>query len=164
MKDLIFKFWIVNLLFTIGLFCLYRTFFMDTKPSNGNTFDEFMNLIYLVLNMHFVLFYLFAMFICSLTFFLNLNSRIRKNPLLSLLSFIGIPTAVVLHFVIDFMTDMYSQKPFPEYQSGMTDFFVNFISFPVFYLVLVITEFIVFRKKIQKYELEANTQTSIRNI
>ncbi len=153
MKNLIFKFWIVNLLLIIGLFFLYRTVFMDAEKADGSTFDKFLNIIHLVINMHFVLFYLFSMFICSLTFFLNLNKKIWQNRFLSLLSFIGIPVAIVLHYIIDFMGDRFSNTQYTEYQGGLTNFFVDFISFPVFYLVLVIIEFIVFRKKIQKYEL-----------
>ena len=151
MKNLIFKIWTVNLLLIIGLLFLHRFFFTALKTDDGSTFDGFLNLIYLVLNMHFVLVFLCGMFICSLTFSLNQNSKIRKNLFLSLLTFIGIPAAIVLHFVIDFIIDRYSDVPFRGYQGGLTDFYVDFVAFPVFYLVAVTIEFFIFRKRAMIY-------------
>ena len=152
MKNLIFKFWMINLLLTIGLFVLHRMFFMETKVAEGSSFNEFLNMMYMVLNMHFVMFYVFVMFLCSLTFYLNLNGFIRKNYFLSLLSFVGVPAFTVVYYIIDFIVNRYSTTAYPAYQSGRNTFIVDFIAFPLFYLIMISIEFLFFRKMMKKHE------------
>jgi len=144
MKKIIFKFWIINFLIIITLYVIYRIVLIETNSTDGNLFETFLSILHVLLNLSFAIIYLIGMFLCSLTFFLNLIQNIRDNYFLSLLTFLGIPSVCVIYLIINTLIDIYSYNG-----SVLT----TFVIFSIIYLFLAAIEFLIFRKKIKSHDL-----------
>ena len=96
MKKLIFKFWILNLFLSFALYIGYRVMLSNTETEETNTFESIMYILKTLLDLYTIALFLLVMIICSITYFLNLNDKIRNNAFLSYLTFLGIPIAIVL--------------------------------------------------------------------
>ena len=79
MKKIIFKFWIINLLISILLFVGYRIAISQTKIIDGNSFEKWMQILEILLNLGFSLIYFAAMVLSSFAVLLNLIEKIRSN-------------------------------------------------------------------------------------
>jgi hypothetical protein len=84
------------------------------------------------------------MIVFSLPFFLNLFKQIRNNYFLSLHTFLGLPTAFLIYFIIDTSFDYHSKNVL-----------TNFVTFSLIYLLITAIEFLIFRMRISKLPLKA---------
>ena len=141
MKKIVFRFWGINLLISILLFFAYRISISQTETSNGNSFEQWMQIVEILLNLGFSLIYLIGMTIFSLAVLLNLVEKIRNNIYLSLLTFLGLPSICVIIIVIKLVIDI-----------SFNDFALlrTFTIFSILYLFLTTIEFLLFRKRINK--------------
>ena len=141
MKKIVFRFWGINLLISILLFFAYRISISQTETSNGNSFEQWMQIVEILLNLGFSLIYLIGMTIFSLAVLLNLVEKIRNNIYLSLLTFLGLPSICVIIIVIKLVIDI-----------SFNDFALlrTFTIFSILYLLLTTIEFLLFRKRINK--------------
>lgn len=140
MKKLIFKFWITNFFISITLFIIYRIIISQTETTESNSFEFLINILDILLSLGYSLFYLVATLVSSLTFFLNNVEKIRNNYYLSFFTFSGLPFLFVLYLMIVYFIDFY-----PNEVSFMMTLFV----FSLLYLIITISEFLIFRKKIK---------------
>ena len=131
MKRIVIRFWIINLLISIILFITYRIVISQTKLIDGNSFEKWIQIFELVLNLGFSLIYLIAMIISSFAVLLNLIEKIRNNFYLSLLTFLGIPSFCAIMVFINIQLK-------------------NLILFSIIYLFLTTIEFLLFRKRVKK--------------
>lgn len=141
MKKIVFRFWGINLLISVLLFFAYRISISQTATSNGNSFEQWMQIVEILLNLGFSLIYLIGMTIFSLAVLLNLVEKIRNNIYLSLLTFLGLPSICVIIIVIKLVIDI-----------SFNDFALlrTFTIFSILYLFLTTIEFLLFRKRINK--------------
>ncbi|MDQ8141857.1 hypothetical protein [Chryseobacterium sp. CFS15] len=141
MKKIVFRFWGINLLISILLFFVYRISISQTATSDGNSFEQWMQIVEILLNLGFSLIYLIGMTISSLAVLLNLVEKIRNNIYLSLLTFLGLPSICVVIIIIKLVIDM-----------SFNDFALlrTFTIFSILYLFLTTIEFLLFRKRINK--------------
>lgn len=141
MKKYIFKFWLLNFLLTAILFLIYYVLaFTQLKSNNGNLFEIILDFLFTLFNLYYILAYSIVMIVFSTAFFLNLQKTIRANNFLSALTFIAIPLVAVIYILID----LYPYNSFVV---------VWWIGFPLAYLLFIIFQFYIFRKKINKHEL-----------
>lgn len=152
-KKLIWKFWIINFLLIIGTFFISRLFLTESSTISKYWLIEIFNLMGDFMYMIFTLIYAALMSICSLTIFLNLNRKIRKTYFFSLLTFLAIPSICVLYFVLDSFIDTYDYKTFSEYITFLKTSILNFLAFPIIYLIGVSLVFILFRIALKKQYL-----------
>lgn len=138
MRKLILKYWITNVLFSLILFVIHRIVIAEKEYADDNWLDLLFNMIDILVNLGFSLIFLVLLPLCSLTFFLNLIDKIRNQFYLSLLTFIGIPTAVVIYILTAFI-DLYS--------SGSAVFTTSLI-LSVIYLIFNYIQFRLFRKRV----------------
>lgn len=131
MKKIVFRFWIINLLIGIVLFVFYRIVISQTETVDGNSFQKWVQILSLVLDIGFSLMYLVVMVISSFLVLLNLIEKIRNNFYLSLLTFLGIPSFCVVIVWVDIH-------------------FRNLTVFSTIYIVLMAIGFLLFRKRINK--------------
>lgn len=134
MKNIVFRFWIINLLVSVVLFVIYRIAISQTTLTEGNSFEKWMQILELLLNIGFSLIYLVAMVSSSFVVLLNLIEKIRNNFYLSLLTFLGIPSLWVTIILID-------------------THLKNLIIFSIIYIILTTIEFFLFRKKVNNIKL-----------
>lgn len=146
MKKIVFKFWILNFLVSIVLFVIYRVVIAETKSTDTNMLETILFILELFLNLGFSVVYFVAIFICSLTFFLNLTGKIRNNYTLSFLSFLGLPCLCVLYLIMNALTVFYS--------SGKS-ILTTFVLFSIVYLCILTTEFLLFRRALKTFERNA---------
>ncbi|QQQ30272.1 hypothetical protein [Chryseobacterium indoltheticum] len=141
MKKIVFRFWGINLLISILLFFAYRISISQTVASDGNSFEQWMQIVEILLNLGFSLIYLIGMAIFSLAVLLNLVEKIRNNIYLSLLTFLGLPCICVIIIIIKLVIDI-----------SFNDFALlrTFTIFSILYLFLTTIEFLLFRKRINK--------------
>ncbi|MCY0979085.1 hypothetical protein PGH12_08575 [Chryseobacterium wangxinyae] len=138
MKKLIFIVWGIHIIISIVLFCVYRFVIASKESTETNFFEAFLNILETLVDLGFSILYFFGMVAFSLPFFLNFIKQIRNNYFLSLLTFLGLPTAFLIYFMIDVSFDYHSKNVL-----------TTFVTFSIIYLLITITEFLVFRKKIQ---------------
>ncbi|MBF8456051.1 hypothetical protein IV494_02555 [Kaistella sp. G5-32] len=144
MKKLIFKFWIFNLLLSLSLYIGFRIVISNTETEETNTFEFILYIMKFFLDLYVIGLFSLVMIVCSATYFLNLNDRIRNNTFSSFLTFLGIPVALVLFYLIQFTKDFQT-----EGLKGLllldNYFIVSFI-----YIFLATILFLVFRRKVAK--------------
>ena len=145
MKKLVFRFWIINFLISISLFFIYRIVISETKMIEGNSFEKFLQILDLIINLGFSAVYFIAMIISSFAILLNLKEKIRNNFYWSLLAFLGIPTFCVLFILINLLTDIYLNN---------LTVLTKLAIFSIIYLFLTAIEFLFFRKRINKFKIE----------
>lgn len=144
MKKLIFKFWILNLFLSFALYIGYRVMLSNTETEETNTFESIMYILKTLLDLYTIALFLLVMIICSITYFLNLNDKIRNNAFLSYLTFLGIPIAIVLYYFVAFNSD-FQTSGFEGFKMMKTNFVVSFI-----YIFFATVLFLFFRQKIKK--------------
>ncbi|MFD1605825.1 hypothetical protein ACFSJW_04415 [Flavobacterium artemisiae] len=144
MKKLIFKFWIINFLISIVLFIIYRIVIIETKATDGDWFENFIAILDILLNIILSTVYLIGILICSLPLFLNLKKNIRNNYYMSLLTFLGLPFIFIITVIIILATDNQSFKIRPMQIFG---------AFSLIYIFLSSIQFLLFRRKTKKHEL-----------
>jgi hypothetical protein len=145
MKKIVVKFWLINVLMSTIIFAVYRIVISLTKTMEGNSFEKWMQIVELVLNIGFSFAYLIAMIVSSFTVLLNLFTKIRNNFYLSLLTFLGIPSFFVVYILISGLIDLNNYN-----DSILT----KLAFFSIAYLILMIITFLLFRKKVQNAQIE----------
>jgi len=148
MKNVIFKFWLVNLLISILLFFLYKIVMMETKQTDATFLGNILYIIDILLNLGISLIYLAIMVFGSLSFFLNLVEKIRNNSFLSFLAFSGIPLICVIYLGTNVLIEIYQYN---------YSFIIRPLVFFIVYLLCTGVEFLMFRKKVKKH-LNINLQ------
>lgn len=144
MKKLIFKFWIFNLLLSLSLYIGFRIVISNTETEETNTFEFILYIMKFFLDLYVIGLFSLVMIVCSATYFLNLNDRIRNNTFFSFLTFLGIPIAIVLFYIIQFTKD-FQTDGFKGLLLLDNYFIVSFI-----YIFLATILFLVFRRKMSK--------------
>lgn len=139
MKKLIAKYWFANVLFSASLFIIYRLMIAEKDYPDENWLDSILSMMDIFLNLNFSLLFLIFLPICALTFFLNLIDAIRKRFYLSLLTFVALPTAVLLYVLTAFI-DLYA--------SG-SSIFSTLLLLNVLYLVFSSIQFWYFWKSVR---------------
>lgn len=138
MKKLIAKYWLINVLISIILFIIYRIVIAEKEYADGNWLGVILNILDIFLNLGLSLIYLVAMLVCSMTFFMNLNEKIRNHFYISLLTFIGIPFIGVGFLAINV---------FIEWSSYGMSFLTTFLILSIVYLIFTTLQFLLFRKQ-----------------
>ena len=142
MKKLLFKFYGVNFFIGIILYIAYRLFIINKPTNDNNWFDTILNILDIWLNIHFAIIYLIVIAIGSLTFFLNLNAKIKNNYLLSFLTFLGIPLIFTICLIValfnDYNFDYTNDSPL-----------TTILVFSIIYLFILTIEFFLFRNKLK---------------
>lgn len=144
MKKIVFRFWIINLLISIVLFVSYRIVIAETSTTDGNSFEKWIQILELILNIGFSFIYLIAMVISSFVVLLNLIEKIRNNFYFSLLTFLGIPAFCVAIINIKLWFDIYLNN---------LTILRTLAIFSILYLFFTTIEFLLFRKRIIKVQL-----------
>jgi hypothetical protein len=129
---------------SIALFTIYRIVIIETKTTDGNWFENFIAILDILLNIILSTVYLIGILICSLPLFLNIKKNIRNNYYYSLLTFLGLPFIFILAVIIILSTDSQSFKIRPMQIFG---------AFSLIYIFFSCIQFLIFRRKIKKYEL-----------
>ncbi|OXA98075.1 hypothetical protein B0A75_15530 [Flavobacterium oncorhynchi] len=145
MKKLVFRFWIINFLISISLFFIYRIVISETKMVEGNSFEKFVQILDLIINLGFSAVYFIAMIISSFAIFLNLKEKIRNNFYWSLLAFLGIPLFCVIFILVNLLIDISVHN---------VTVLKRLALFSIIYLFLTTVEFLLFRKRINKLKIE----------
>lgn len=135
MNKTVFRFWIINVLISILLFIGYRVMISLTPTVEGNSFEKWMQILDVLLNIGFSLIYLIAMIISSFTILLNMIKTIRNNLYLSLLTFLAIPLFCVILTLIDIHLKM-------------------LLLFSIAYLIIMTISFLLFRKRVNKINFD----------
>lgn len=145
MKKIIFRFWLINFLISISLFFIYRIVISETKMIEGNSFEKFLQILDLIIDLGFSAVYFIAMIISSFAILLNLKEKIRNNFYWSLLAFLGIPSFCVIFILINLLIDICVHN---------VTVLTRLALFSIIYLFLTAIEFLLFRKKINKLKIE----------
>ena len=132
MKKIILRFSILNLLISLVLFVAYRIVISQTKTIDGNSFEEWLQILDYFLNIGFSLMYLVAMVSSSFLILLNQIEKIRNNVYLSFLTFLGISLCCLAIVLIDIQSDTLTM-------------------FSATYIFLTAMAFLFFRKRVLKY-------------
>lgn len=144
MKKIVFIFWIINLIVSIVLFVTYRIAISQMQTINGNSFEKWMQIFELLLNFGFSFFYFIAMFISSFAILLNFIKQVRNKLYLSFLSFLGLPSICIIFMIITELINLQM---------------LNFFS--VIYIFIMMIQFLIFRKIIEKSQTEYKTISKI---
>lgn len=113
-----------------------------SEETDANWFNKFLNIGYFILTYYFVLIYLTIMLFSSLLYFLNMINSIRKNNILSFLSFSGIPLLFSMYiYIVLIGGDPISIKLLKT----------PFVIIPSLYLLITILEFLTLRKQIAQH-------------
>lgn len=145
MGKIIFRFWLVNVLISVALFILYRLVIAETNTSATGFLETIIVILDIIVNLGFSTIYLFVVILCSLLFFLNNIEKIRRNKVLSFLTFSGIPVVCLVLLVVYSLIGVY------KYNMILDPLKMLFL-FSVIYLASTILEFALFRKIIGKQE------------
>ncbi|RXM41532.1 hypothetical protein BOW57_20745 [Flavobacterium sp. YO64] len=111
----------------------------------GNSFEKFLQLLDLIINLGFSAVYFIAMIISSFAILLNLNEKIRNNFYWSLLAFLGFPLFCVIFILINLLIDTNLHNATILKRPAL---------FSITYLFLTTIEFLLFRKRINKFKIE----------
>lgn len=131
------------MLVSIVLYFIYRFSFIQTKSTNGNIFENLLEILYLVLNLAYSFVYLIGMTLCSLPIFFNLIDGIRNNYYYSLLTFLGIPLIGIAYFLVVMIIGNFYEDLNPV---------ATFVSFSTIYLLLLTISFLNFRRMVKRHE------------
>ncbi|TCO22602.1 hypothetical protein EV200_106245 [Pedobacter psychrotolerans] len=132
---------------SIALFVTFRIVIAETNHADGNFLESVLQILDILLNLAYSFIYLIAMAFCSFALFLNLINKIRNNLYLSLLTFLGIPLFCVIFIIITILTDSLL------YNNTVT-IFRNILIFSIIYLFFTTLEFLIFRRRINKFRTE----------
>ncbi len=137
---MILRLWLVNLIISIALYVSYRMVIAGIKPMDTTLLEKILYIIDVLLNLGFSIIYFAMMVLGSLTFFLNRIEKIKNNPLLSFLTFSGIPFVCVIFLAADVSMNIcqYNESPLKTP-----------LVFSIIYLLCTVTEFLMFRKKVK---------------
>ncbi len=136
-KKIVFKFWIINLLISIIFFVAYRIAISQTDTIKGNSFEQWMQIFEIILNLCFSFFYFIAMIISSFFILLNFINKVRIKLHLSFLTFLGLPSICIIYINITELINIQMLK-----------------NFSIFYILIMMIQFLIFRKIIAKRRSE----------
>ncbi|MFA4976487.1 MAG: hypothetical protein WC589_03175 [Sphingobacterium sp.] len=145
MGKIIFRFWLVNVLISVALFILYRLVIAETNTAATGFLETIIVILDIVVNLGFSTIYLFVVILCSLLFFLNHIEKIRRNKVLSFLTFSGIPAVCLVLLIIYILVGVYKYNI-------VLDPLKMLLLFSVVYLASTVLEFVLFRKIIEKQQ------------
>lgn len=145
MKRIIFKFWLINILISIALFVTYRIVIAETDHPDENFLKWVLQILDILLNLAYSVVYLIVMAFCSFAIFLNLIDKIRNNLYLSILTFLGIPLFCVAFIIIAILVNSLLYQ---------VTAFRNLLIFSTIYLFFATFEFLVFRKRMRKFQTD----------
>ncbi len=137
MKKIILKYWIFNVLISIVLFYGYVFVIKQTESKDGNWFETIFEILLIILEFYFATVFLATMVVCSLTYFLNLIEKIRKNHFYSFLTFLGLPITCTIFLLINVLIDI---------RSNSESILKPILILSIIYFLVVIIEFLLFRK------------------
>ncbi|VTR50969.1 Uncharacterised protein [Sphingobacterium thalpophilum] len=141
MGNIIFRFWLVNVLLSILLFVLYRFLMLDSELVDSTFFEKVLSIVDAFLNAYLSTVYVVVITLGSVLFFLNQIEKIRNSYFLSLITFSGVPFISVIFLTVIILGD--------TYQYGVTAAPLKLLFvFSVLYLLCTIVEFLLFRRKI----------------
>lgn len=127
------------------LFIIYRIVIAGTKQADGNFLENVLQVLDVLLNLAYSVVYLIAIFFCSLSLFLNHIDKIRNHFYLSLLTFLGIPLFCVVFILVNGLLD---SSLYHVTAIG------NLLGFSIAYLLITTVQFLLFRKRINKVQLD----------
>jgi hypothetical protein len=151
MGKIIFRFWLVNVLLSVALFILYRLVIAETNTAATGFLETIIVFLDIIANLGFSTIYLFAVILCSLLFFLNHIEKIRRNKVLSFLTFSGTPAVCLALLIIYILVGVYKYHM-------VLDPLKMLLLFSVIYLACTILEFVLFRKIIEKQQAVVKPQ------
>jgi hypothetical protein len=153
MTKLIIKFWVINLIVSIALFLMYRVAICETKSQESGFLETIIQILDIVLNIFYSFTYFIVIVVSSLALFLNLIDKIRNHFYLSLITFIGVPLISFLFFLFIFLSE--NDWNFSKSAKGkfLHNFIEDLIICSLIYLIFISINFLIFRKKIKKYEM-----------
>lgn len=137
MKKIVVRFWMINLLLSIILFVAYRIVISQTKIIEDNSFEKWMQIFEVILNIGFSFVFLIVMAISSFIVLLNFKKEIRDNLFYSLLTFLSVPLISFFYIIITKLIHIQM---------------LNFFS--IIYIFITTMQFLFFRKLIKKYLAE----------
>ncbi len=144
MKKITFRYWLTNILIGIVLFIAYRVIIAESNDSKDRFLGSIFQILDAFLNVAYSFVYLLAITFCSLTIFLNLIDRIRNNYYLSLLTFIGLPFCCVIFIAVVWISG-------GLYVISSAN---NLLIFSATYLVFCAIQFLLFRKRMEKFRVD----------
>ncbi|WP_293916084.1 MULTISPECIES: hypothetical protein [unclassified Sphingobacterium] len=147
MKKIIFRFSLINILLGIVLFLLYRVVIDRLNPSDTTTLGKIYTVMDIFMQIILSSVYLVAIAVSSLLFFLNQVDRIRNNSYLSFLTFSGVPLFFVLFVGVNIALDIHQYDIIPSSIKML-------LGFSLLYLLCTIIEFLIFRSKIKKLQMQ----------
>ncbi|WP_333863763.1 hypothetical protein [Sphingobacterium sp.] len=151
MRNIIFRFWLVNILLSVLLFTVYRLIIAQTDTESTGFLETIIVILDIVVNLGFSAVYLAAMVLCSLVLFLNHIEKVRNNKVLSLLTFSGIPAICLLLVSVYILVGMYKYNM-------ILDPLKMLLIFSIIYVSCTILEFVVFSKIIEKQSVRMKVQ------
>jgi len=138
MHKIILKYWIIDLLVGLVLYVAYTITIMNKTATGSGFFSNVLYLLNIVLNLGYSLLYLTAVVICSFTVFLNFIHKVRRNAVLSWLSFSGAPILGVAIPVISLWISTYEVS-----KNVLTELLIFSIVYPCITTIL----YLRFRRK-----------------
>lgn len=134
------KIWGLNVFLCIVSLFLCQYYSPDKALDNENLFMKFFNLGVEIIQILWVQIFFTAMILLSLTIFLNLNKSIRNNRFLSFLSFLFIPSALIIYILLIVILSG-DIMHFPN-------FIIDWLMPPIIYFLFTTVQFYFFRKQI----------------
>ncbi|PJJ84433.1 hypothetical protein [Mucilaginibacter auburnensis] len=98
-NGLVFKYWLLNVMLAVMVYLAYRIAIVNTSDT-GEGVSFILNVLEILLNLGFSLFYLAAMVLGSFAIFLNRFKKIRDNYFVSWLTFSGAPVLIAVMLII----------------------------------------------------------------
>lgn len=144
LRKLLFNCWLLNLLLSLALHLGFRLIMSNTDHNEATLLGNFSEMVKIVLDLQWIAIFAVAMIVCSTTYFLNLNDRIRNNALYSFLTFLGIPIAIFLFFFIQ------RRKDFQTIGFEMIKFWQSKCYVAIIYMFCITLLFYFFRRKLKK--------------
>ncbi|MEO5909348.1 MAG: hypothetical protein ABIP95_00600 [Pelobium sp.] len=143
------KVWSVNVLLCIVSLFLYQYYTPNETIDNENLFMKFFDLGVEIIKIWWVQIFFTAMLLLSLTIFLNRMERIRNNVFFSFLSFLMVPSAVIIYILLIVVLSG-DILHFPN-------FIIDWLMPPIVYFLFTAVQFYFFRKQIlNKGDREVN--------
>ncbi|WDF57193.1 hypothetical protein [Mucilaginibacter sp. KACC 22063] len=105
-KRLVFKYWLLNLTSAVAIYIAYRIAIINTSDTGEGLSSFILDILDILLNLGFSLFYIAALVLGSFAIFLNRFKKIRENKFLSWLTFSGTPILIAIMLIIS-LTDSY---------------------------------------------------------
>lgn len=99
-KRLIFKYWLLNLTSAAAIYIAYRIVIINTSNTGEGLSSSILDILDILLNLGFSLFYLAAMVLGSFAIFLNRFKKIRDNYFVSWFTFSGAQVLIAVMLII----------------------------------------------------------------